>query len=436
MGKYFLIIVALIGLGLYSINRYFDSKVENYIRKAAEAEITGDHSKCKFILMTIETELGRNSIDALIKQVNDGKTPGVERQLCQRLLQQLGSKYGRGSGSSTATQELLRAVEKNIDIDYELLDFSTAVKMAADKDPFKRLAAIKALNYMKKKDGLRTITDSLNDAYWMVKIESLKALISLDASSSLDSVIKMIKDPVPAVSEQAALTSAVLSKGNCSAALLEALIKLSETDFSSAAKAFGKFKSPKINSLLKEKMSSIDSLIAIEAAASLAQQSNQEGFDFLKKSFLSGNASIRKSTVEAMSRIENDKVLTILVLASNDREVPVRVAAMNSLGEYDNQKALAILKASLTDKEPEVICAAIFAISKRGTLEAGDLISRFFKANNSSILQATVKASVKLNDERAVPYLERLLRSQDRAVRIVAWNGLKKLTGKEYILAD
>lgn len=436
MIRYLLIIGALIGLSWYSIERYYDSQIIGVITEAADAEIKGNHSKSKSLTSHVKNKFGRNSIDSLIGHIGKKKAPVLEKQICQQILGELSMKYSRGTQNSAATLELLRALDKSFDIDFELLDFVSAVKLSESRDPWDRLAAVKAIGYLKKQDGLRTIKILLSDPYWLVRVECLKTLLKMSDNSFLSKAIEMIADPVPEVQVQAAVASEVMSEGNYSGSLFKALEKLCDSDFAAAARAYGQMNNPKVYPILAEKMTSPDPKVSIAAAAALARLGNDKGLNYIKIAIVDGDSNRRRLAAASLSGVESEDVVNMLIIASSDSEAAVRVAAISSLGDYKGPKVFSVLKAALTDKDPEILAVTLTALGKTGLIKAGELIGNFLKHTNEKVVKAAVNSVVKLQDEGAVPNLVKLLNSDHRAYRILAWNGLKKLTGKEYDLPD
>ena len=271
MFKYLFIIVALIGLSYVSVEKYYDSKVVALLKMATSAEMDGNHPDAESHLVRIESEFGRNCMSNLISHIHDPLAPVLEKKLSQKVLRRLSSSYSRGTYNSGATVELLTAIEKNFDIDFELMDFVTAVKTAEGDDPYNRVAAAKALGFLKKKDGVRTLAVLLEDPYWKVRVEALKALVSIDDTSLNNTVLSMIEDPVSEVQSEAAYTSVILSHGNYSDTLFSSLDRLAQIDFKAAARAYSYMNTPRALTILESRLSSADPAIAIFCRCSPCQ---------------------------------------------------------------------------------------------------------------------------------------------------------------------
>jgi HEAT repeat protein len=141
----------------------------------------------------------------------------------------------------------------------------------------------------------------------------------------------------------------------------------------------------------------------------------------------------RRLAVEALSTIEDTRILTPLIATLKDRDPHVRVAAIEALERVRSPKAIDPLAGLLKDRDPIVRAAAINTLARLPVGAAIERIAAALKDPHWSVRKSAVEALARAKDPRAVPALAALLDDEDTDVRVSAIESLAKIQDKSVV---
>ena len=433
--KYIIVIGVLLATGSYLIEQYYAKQVVEKLSLAAKAEKRGDHNRSKEILAKLKGEFGRHCVDFLIVVIHDEKQKSLRRLLAQRLLQTFKRDYNKKRSMDESSKAVFAALEKRILLDEESLSFMECVDYCKSNDAMVRVAAVRRLGQLRKKDGVRHVEQLLDDDYWKVRKVALEALVQIDSKGSLDKMIPLKDDGVPEVANAALLSIGVLAKGSSKANMIyEILVEELEKNLPAACSGLAQLGDSRALKVIESKLDHRRRDYRIEAARALVELGSPKGLQFLQDQVQSAREKWRCQAAIALGRSSADGAVDSLIAALSDRSAKVREAAAEALGKHRGPRVVAALKSCLTDKVVEVRAAAIISLGAQGDARVLPILEEHLKRGNPTEVEAAIRACEIAEHTEVVDILEELLKSKFKKIRISAWRALKKLTGHDYII--
>jgi len=156
-----------------------------------------------------------------------------------------------------------------------------------------------------------------------------------------------------------------------------------------AVKALGTFSSPEVREELLCRMGDPDEhvYVRLEAAAGLARQGQEQGFELFKEYLTHRYLEQRLEAVIVLGEIANDRSCTLLVEALLDRsqDPEIRAGAAWSLGELRNRLGLDALVESFEAVENNIRVEAVRALGKLAERFTPDIINKFTASSASAL---------------------------------------------------
>lgn len=137
----------------------------------------------------------------------------------------------------------------------------------------------------------------------------------------------------------------------------------------------------------------------------------------LEQVLSSGPAALRPKAVDALSRIDDPKVLKSITAALRSSETPVAVAAADVLGKLGDAAHMDLLAPLLKHTEPLVRTTAVDALAKLGATKHAAAMAALLKDSHWDTRRTTADALGKLRDPKTVPALAEGLKDVDGDVR-------------------
>ena len=430
--KYLIIIGTILVLGIYGVDFYYTNNVLTALKNAARAEIAGNHEKRDLLLKKLRASYGKNCVDFLLKVIHDKKQKTILRQLAQSQLELFKSEYHKGRTIDRTTRTILAALEVNVLIDENSLDFAKCVDYAKSNDCVVRLAAARRLGVLKKKDGIRHLEALLEDSYWKVRVEAANSLVELQATSAIDKLIELTDDSVVEVSRAALICLGRLGKGKGKDKVYKTLVKKLDEEFSAAATGLGYLQDNRAVDELKKHLSHQNHDSRIAAARALTFLDSPAGYKFLKQECNGAEEAYRCKAALALADKQSNEAVSILVEAMSDVSATMRQAAATALAKQRGSSVISALKAGLTDKESKVVQACLLSLGHQKETRVLALLEEYLQRGRSEEICAAIEANVIADNEGAVKILERLLKSDYKNIQTASWRALKRMTGREY----
>ncbi len=159
---------------------------------------------------------------------------------------------------------------------------------------------------------------------------------------------------------------------------------LSSTSISkryAAAKALAFFVSARAEDVLQQRINDLNEhiYVRLEAATSLAHQTNAHGYEFIKKCLSDEYVQNRLEAVIVLGEIHEDVSCQILIdtLLDKKQHPEIRAGAAWAIGELRNKMALASLVESFSAVEKPIRIEAARALAKLGQRFTPNIINRF-----------------------------------------------------------
>lgn len=137
---------------------------------------------------------------------------------------------------------------------------------------------------------------------------------------------------------------------------------------SSAIYSLYKIKSPKAVSLLKDKVSSQNIRIAVQAAAASSENSNSLSNTVFEGAFRDNDKSIRLEAIDAAMKMSKVEAIPQIITRLKDNDNSVRIKAVEALTNLGckSPEALDIIEKMLYEPDPRLRAAAALALGKTG----------------------------------------------------------------------
>ena len=254
-------------------------------------------------------------------------------------------------------------------------DDELAYQLLHDSDVMGRVRAAIELKERKSDASIKALgSASARDAFWGVRIESVKALAEMKSDAARDALIVATKDKESRIRRE-------------------------------ALRGLAEFKDPKLADLYIEIIKSDPSYFAIaEAARALGQSRSPKAYDVLSNAL----------TLESW-------------------QGTIRAGVLGGLVALKDSRSLEIGFKYATRRSPSALRAAAFQLiaeTGKGNNRAFELLAAATKEKSSLVRIGAVQALAVLGDARAVPVLEEAAKSKDisgtfRQAIIAAINSIK-----------
>ena len=288
------------------------------------------------------------------------------------------------------------------------------------KNPQTRRQAIEKLAAEGTDEAIEHLISALQDDDSAIRLAVVQALGRLKEARAASALVQGMRDPDPEVRE--AVVGALMQVGDatCIEVLVGALKDLNLSVRRRAAKALDFFGWKPSNDI--QKVLRFVALGDYMKAATVGVLALEPLLNALRdKQCLN-----RRSVVEALSQIGDERVLKPLIGALRDADSHVRVAAVEALGSLRDPRSAEPLTLSLKDQDPLVRAAAANALGTMNDNGSFERLLSSLKDSNWSVRKASVESLGKLKDTRGVEPLTVLLNDSDHDVReaVVAALGL------------
>ncbi|MBX7261536.1 MAG: hypothetical protein K1X26_07800 [Chitinophagales bacterium] len=187
---------------------------------------------------------------------------------------------------------------------------------------------------------------------------------------------------------------------------LENLTSIALSERYAASKALAYFDNRQVGEELINKLKNVDEhiYIKLEAAASLAKQNIETGYEFILSCLGDSYLQNVLETVIILAEIKTETSCKILcdILLSNNFDPEIKAGAAWALGELKNKQSLNALIESFESISESIKIEASRSLAKLTTDYTGDIIEKFRQANSiqkSGIAWALTKSTtLKLDD--------------------------------------
>jgi HEAT repeat protein len=286
------------------------------------------------------------------------------------------------------------------------------------KNPETRRQAASKLAAEGTDEAVDDLVEALLDDDAGVRLVVVQALGRIKEPRTLGPLVQAMRDPDGEVRE--AVVGALMQVGDatCAEVLVGALKDLNLAVRRRAAQALDLFGWQPSNDI--QKVLRLVALGEYMKAAMIGSPALEPLRSLLKDS----RCPNRRSVVEALSTIGDERVLKPLIGALNDADPHVRVAAVEALGAIRDPRSAEPLTPLLKDPDPLVRAAVADALGTLTDNGSFDRLTASLKDSNWSVRKASVESLGRLKDARAVGPLVELLKDPDHDVREAAIEAL------------
>jgi HEAT repeat protein len=246
-------------------------------------------------------------------------------------------------------------------------------------------------------------------------------------SSVIDIFRDVLKDPDPAVRKQAV---SVLSKHKDMEALpllRGALGDAHESVREAAVQGIGLLISPQTTDLLVGALRDKSSAVRYRAARFLDGQGWQPATESLQAQYWVATGEYTKAS--ALGEAAVDALIAML----QDDISYKRQAAVEALSKIEDARVVHPLLSALKDEDRNVRSAAIDGLASMGDTRAVEPLARLLKSSDLSLKARAAEALGKLGESAVIPQISLLLQDGNWEVRNAAINALGRLKAVEHL---
>jgi HEAT repeat protein len=279
------------------------------------------------------------------------------------------------------------------------------------KNPTSRRDALLAIGSGGDPRNIQLLAASLSDRDAGVRLTAVRSLALTKEEAALPPLLAALKDPEPAVRELCALS-------------------------------FRSFADPRTIPYLRPLLEDPDAAVRAACARSLQQTGWQAASDAEQARFLVAlgeheqaatlgppafealvdalrdrSHSTRRFALEALARLEDNRIGQILLESLTDPDIQVRVAAAEELANYQGDEYVVALSQALNDPEPLLRAAAAAALSRMGNATCVPFLLAILQDGHWSVRKAAADALGQMGCPEALEALAARLSDPDHDVR-------------------
>jgi aminopeptidase N len=256
-------------------------------------------------------------------------------------------------------------------VNFNRSDDDLAYQLLHDADVMGRVRAAIELKSKKSDASIKALsTASARDAFWGVRIESVKALAEMKSEATRDALIEAVKDKDSRIRRE-------------------------------AIRGLAQFKNPNLAELYIKVINSDPSYFAIaEAARALGESGSPQAYDVLKKALTmdSWQGTIRAGVLGGLVALKDSRSLEIgFNYAQPGNALALRAAALHLIAETGkgNSRAFEVLAAAAKEKSPQVRLSAIQALGRLGDPRAVAVLEEAAKSKDiSGLFRQAINAAI------------------------------------------
>lgn len=336
------------------------------------------------------------------------------------------SRWLRWSGSARHGSRQFGEERNTVDILVTIMHWWTLQKLKF-KNPQTRREAVEKLATEGTEESVENLISALQDDDRAVRLSVVHALGRLKETRAFPALTQAMRDPDAEVRE--AVVGALMQVGDstCTEVLVSALKDLNLAVRRRAAKAldyFGWQPSNDIQRVLR--FAALGEYIKAALLGAVALEP-------LLSALRDQQCPNRRSVVEALTHIGDERVLKPLIGALKDSDPHVRVAAIEALGAIRDPRTAEPLTLALKDSDPLVRTAAANALGTMTDNGAIERLTASLKDSNWSVRKASVEALGRLKDARGVESLSSLLKDPDHDVREAVIEALGQIMNRDAV---
>ncbi|MCX6905716.1 MAG: HEAT repeat domain-containing protein [Verrucomicrobia bacterium] len=314
----------------------------------------------------------------------------------------------------------LRAVEK-LGAKQDAKFVETLAGMLNDPDKEVRTATVQALSKLKAPSVPRLIESMLDDQERTVRETVVMALGENDSPSARDALTKALMDPEKNVRRMALRA-------------LEASGWQPQNEFQRNSKllASGQFEYAAVAGtaaleLLSAELRSSDFNERRSAVEALGQMGDERVIAPLTGALQDEDNTVRRAAVEALGQTRDSRAIEAVTAALFDNHHLVRAAAAEAVGALKNPRTLDALLAGLQDPDWEVRAAVAVASGKIRDRRATEPLIAALADKDHDVRRAVAEALGHIGDPRAIEPLVVVLTDEQSSLRTVVLGALRRI---------
>ncbi|RKY58022.1 MAG: hypothetical protein DRP95_06380 [Candidatus Latescibacterota bacterium] len=237
----------------------------------------------------------------------------------------------------------------------------------------------------------------------------------------VEEVVRDLESPDEAVRKEATQELILRDKDEVVPPLLEALRTGSPRAQYVALQVLGRMRDPRVVGPIKDFLSSDNPHMRAVAAEALGNLRAKEALGALERSLGDSSSLVRERVAWALGRLDTAGVLPPLKEAISDPSRKVRRSALVSLAELypklkeaeRKEEVRGVVRECIRDPAPQVRYVAVQIAGILRDRDAVPLLIGQLEDSFASIRQKAARSLGQIGDPRAVPYLKKMLSSED-----------------------
>ncbi len=282
------------------------------------------------------------------------------------------------------------------------------------KNSAARRQAVQSIGEVGDAKHVQLLAASLSDRDAEVRLAAVESLARIKDAVALPPLLAALRDPEPTVREAGALSLRRFGDKRTIPYLKPLL-----NDPVLAVRAAAARCLQQLGWEPAETREHIRVLVALgeyHHAAALGEAA----FDDLLDALRDKSHFTRRFALEALARVQDDRVADVLTECLTDPDVQVRVAAAEELANYQGDEYVVALSQALSDPEPLLRSAAASSLSRMGNATCVPFLMDRLEDEHWSVRKASVDALGQMGCPEALEKLSRVLKDPDHDVREAA----------------
>ncbi|MCW8878314.1 MAG: HEAT repeat domain-containing protein [Kangiellaceae bacterium] len=146
----------------------------------------------------------------------------------------------------------------------------------------------------------------------------------------------------------------------------------------------------------------------------------EQASELYRNSLNHSNEAVRLATLESLSSIDHEGVVTLLELVLEDDSMLVRKKALTILAEAEKESATPILESFLFQSDPQLQIIAINGLATLGKKSAIASIGNLLVSDQYDVKKAVVLALGEIGGELSIYFLQQAISDRDSRIRRIA----------------
>ena len=291
-------------------------------------------------------------------------------------------------------------------------------KLASDKVPMLRAAAVEALGRTQAKRAIAQINEALEDADPTVRAQAAMSVATMYSPRSLELLQKLVFDSNLNVRRNAAQSMSRIDESDLADVIARALDQ--ETDATTVEYLLAALQRNGANSslpILQRYIEGESSQFREQAVKALRKLKIPASVPIFRRLLDDHAPALRRQAIEQLAVLKSESMIPLLrEMLKQDPDETVRSACAKALGDFGDETSVHLLEEALED-HPLVRLQAVIALGRLGQTSAGPILLSLMRDQLPEVRYQAVRSIAHLKLEGVDEHVFSLLDDADELVR-------------------